>query len=131
MTWSSLLRKVARGLSGRRGLLGRVEAWASRNRDPTRPLLWLHASSVGEGLQAQPVLERLRRAHPDWQLAYSFFSPSAARFAEGLPVDFADYLPLDLAGGGRVNAALDALAPQAVVFTAADVWPGVALAAAK
>ncbi|PYP54942.1 MAG: hypothetical protein DMD40_14945, partial [Gemmatimonadetes bacterium] len=36
----------------------------------------MHAPSVGEGLQAKPVLETLRAEHPDWQLAFTFFSPS-------------------------------------------------------
>jgi citrate lyase subunit beta/citryl-CoA lyase len=40
-------------------------------------LLWVHAPSVGEGLQANAVLQRLRPAHPTWQIVYSFFSPSA------------------------------------------------------
>jgi len=55
----------------------------------------MHAPSVGEGLQAKPVLETLRAEQPEWQLAFTFFSPSAERLAKNLPVDVADYLPLD------------------------------------
>jgi 3-deoxy-D-manno-octulosonic-acid transferase len=121
--------KVARGLAGRRGALARMAAWSGRQRDPARPLLWMHAPSVGEGLQAKPVLERLRRRHPDWQLAYTFFSPSAERFAASLAVDVADYLPFDLPG--PTAAVLDQIRPTALVFTAADVWPELALGAAK
>lgn len=81
----------------------------------------MHAPSVGEGLQARPVLQRLRAAHPELQLAYTHFSPSAERFARGLDVDFADYLPFDTPGDAR--AALDALQPRALVFSKLDVWP--------
>lgn len=87
----------------------------------SRELLWMHAPSVGEGLQARPVLLTARERRPDLQLAYSFFSPSAARFASGLPVDFADYLPFDTPGDVRV--ALDSLQPTALVFSKLDVWP--------
>jgi len=80
-------KKVARGLDGRRGLAARVAGWAAAQRDPKRPLIWMHAPSVGEGLQAKPVLETLRAEHPDWQLAFTFFSPSAERLAKNLPVD--------------------------------------------
>src|SRR6187402_507987 len=76
--------KLARGVRGRRGVLERMEAWARAHRDPARPLAWFHAPSVGEGLQARAVVEVFRRRHPDWQLAYTFFSPSAERFAHEL-----------------------------------------------
>src|SRR5204862_525144 len=72
-------KKVARGLDGRRGLSARLAAWGATQRHPERPLVWMHAPSVGEGLQAKPVLETLRAEHPDWQLAFTFFSPSAER----------------------------------------------------
>ena len=114
-------KKLARGLDGRRGLTERLAAWAASQRDPNRPLVWMHAPSVGEGLQAKPVLETLRAEHPDWQLAFTFFSPSAERLAKNLPVDVADYLPLDRPS--EVNEVLDALLPTALVFSKLDVWP--------
>src|SRR6267378_8102563 len=121
-------KKLARGLDGRRGLAARLAAWAATHRDPRRPLVWMHAPSVGEGLQAKPVLETLRAEQPEWQLAFTFFSPSAERLAKNLPVDVADYLPLDRPT--EVEAALDALQPAALVFSKLDVWPELTLAAA-
>lgn len=121
--------KLARGLEGRRGLAARMAAWGEGKRDTRRPLVWLHAPSVGEGLQVQPVIDALRAAHPDWQLVYTFFSPSAERLARGLPVDFTDYLPFDRPRA--VAAALEALAPTALVFGKLDVWPELTLAAAR
>src|SRR3989449_6967152 len=46
-------KKLARGLDARRGVTDRLSAWAEAHRDAKRPLLWVHASSVGEGLQAK------------------------------------------------------------------------------
>src|SRR3989441_9692315 len=114
-------KKLARGLDARRGVTDRLSAWAQAQRDPKRPLLWVHASSVGEGLQAKPVLEAVRAEAPHWQLAYTFFSPSAERLARTLPVDVADYLPLDRPA--EVAAAPQALPPAAPVFSELDVWP--------
>lgn len=122
-------KKIARGVDARRGVLERLAGWARAQRDPKRPLVWVHAPSVGEGLQAKPVLETLRAEVPQWQLVYSFFSPSAERLARTLPADFADYLPLDRPGD--VAAALDALQPSALVFSKLDVWPELTLAAAS
>lgn len=81
----------------------------------------MHAPSVGEGLQARPVLERVRQMKPNVQLAYTHFSPSAEPFAARLNVDFRDYLPFDATSASR--AALEALAPTALVFSKVDVWP--------
>jgi len=122
-------KKLARGLDARRGVTDRLAAWARAHRDPKRPLLWVHAPSVGEGLQAKPVLEAVRAEAPHWQLAYTFFSPSAERLARTLPVDVTDYLPLDRPA--EVKSVLDALRPAALVFSKLDVWPELTLAAAK
>ena len=113
--------KTSRSLAARDGLTARWAAWAAGSRENSRPLLWMHAPSVGEGLQARPVLERVRAALPAAQLAYTFFSPSAESFARSLPVDHADFLPFDTAADAR--AMLDALRPRALVFSKLDVWP--------
>ncbi|MFY7922687.1 MAG: glycosyltransferase N-terminal domain-containing protein, partial [Gemmatimonas sp.] len=68
--------KVWRSLRARRDIRAYWRAQA-RLRDPHRPLVWMHAPSVGEGLQARPVAQALRTAYPSAQLAYTFFSPSA------------------------------------------------------
>lgn len=114
--------KLARSLVGRRRSAHRMAQWASaERRDTSRPLIWMHAPSVGEGLMAKPVIERIRAARPDIQLAFTFFSPSAEQLARTLPVDVADYLPFDTPRAATVL--LDALRPAALVFSKLDVWP--------
>ena len=113
--------KLARAVRGRRGVLERMAAWAAAERDPTRPLVWFHAPSVGEGLQARAVVDALRARRPDLQVAYTYFSPSAEAFARSVAADFTDYLPFDLAG--EVGRALDLLRPAVFAFSKTDVWP--------
>ena len=115
--------KLTRALADRHGLLDRYRAWSSAHRDTARPLLWMHAPSVGEGLMAKPVLQRVRQERPALQLAYTWYSPSAVSFARGLDVDFRDYLPLDTTDDSA--AALDALRPAALVYSNLDVWPNI------
>ncbi len=119
--------KPLQALAARRGVLDRVRAQAGL-RDRSRPLVWLHAPSVGEGLQGRPVLEALRRTHPAMQLAYSWFSPSADQFAARLDVDLREVLPFD--GAREADALLDAWRPNVLAFTKLDVWPVLAERAA-
>jgi 3-deoxy-D-manno-octulosonic-acid transferase len=113
--------KVARSLRARRGVVERIEGWARAHRDPARDLIWIHAPSVGEGLQARPVLDRIRARHPALQIVYTHFSPSAERFASSLGADLADYLPFD--GAAPMRRVVEALGPRAIVFSKLDVWP--------
>jgi 3-deoxy-D-manno-octulosonic-acid transferase len=119
--------KLAATFRARRGIRARYELWNRESRNTERPLVWMHASSVGEGLQARPVLERLRSDRPQLQLAYTFFSPSAERFARSLDADFSEYLPFDSRGDARVT--LDALSPRVLAFSKLDVWPALVAAA--
>jgi 3-deoxy-D-manno-octulosonic-acid transferase len=119
--------KLARGDRERRAALARWIGWAAAARS-SAPLLWCHAPSVGEGLQAEAVLRILRQRHPDWQIAYTFFSPSAEALARRLPVDRADYLPYDTAA--RIDRLLGALRPAVLTFTKLDLWPELATRAA-
>jgi 3-deoxy-D-manno-octulosonic-acid transferase len=118
--------KLLATFASRRDVVSRFQAFP---RDRSRPLLWMHAPSVGEGLQARPVLERARARSALTQLAYTYFSPSARVFAESLDVDFRDVLPFDVASDMR--AVLDALSPTALVFSKLDVWPTLAREASR
>ena len=116
--------KAAEGHRGRSTAAARLSAWARSHRDRARPLVWLHASSVGEGLQAESVLLELRPRVPDAQYVYTHFSPSAVALARRLPVDVADYLPYDVPSA--VDLLLAELTPDLLVFAKLDLWPELA-----
>ena len=124
--------KWLRALRARHGVIARYTAFGAAGRDRSRPLLWMHAPSVGEGLQGKPVLELVRAQHPEYQIAYTHFSPSAEPLAAGFLerglVDFAAYLPWDTASAAR--DVLAALLPAALVFVKLDVWPVLTASAA-
>lgn len=90
-------------------------------REVNKKLVWFHAPSVGEGLQARPVIDLLRAKHPEVQIAYSFFSPSAEKFAQSLNVDVSGFLPFDSVHSAE--AMIDMLSPAALCFSKLDVWP--------
>jgi 3-deoxy-D-manno-octulosonic-acid transferase len=121
--------KLNAGDQGRRGALERLLEWSRRNRDPSRPLVWFHAASVGEGLQAESVILELIRRRPGCQRIYTHFSPSASPLAQRLPVDAADFLPYDLPQ--VVARLLASLHPDLLVFAKLDLWPELATQAAN
>ncbi len=121
--------KIGQGVAGRQGTIGRLWAWAREARDPARPLIWLHAPSVGEGLMAQAIMSVLRERAPELQLAFTHFSPSAERLAGRVGADVADYLPWDLPGDCR--RALDALRPDVIAFVRTEAWPVLAVKAQR
>jgi 3-deoxy-D-manno-octulosonic-acid transferase len=120
--------RLRRNVAARRDAGERLLDWARSSRDPARPLVWFHAPSVGEGLQAEAVLRHLRRLRPDCQVVYTHFSPSAAGLAARVEADVADYLPYDLPS--RVERLLLALRPDLLVFAKVDLWPELATRAA-
>ncbi len=124
--WSA---RAAAGRPGQATAVAPFVGWAGEHRDPARPLLLLHAASAGELRQLEPVLRRLRARHPDWQAALTCFSPSGLPVAAALGADIHGLLPWDLPG--EMTALLDALRPAALVFGRAELWPELALAAAR
>ena len=116
--------KIARGVAGRRQAVAILETWARAERDPARPLVWLHAPSVGEGLMAGAIADAFRRDNPGAQIAFTFFSPSAERVATRIGADVVTYLPWDVTMDMRRSVA--ALRPDVVAFIRTEVWPTLA-----
>ena len=46
------------------------------NVDPDARYVWFHAASLGEFEQGRPLMEHLRKNHPEYKILLTFFSPS-------------------------------------------------------
>ena len=111
-------------LDGRIGLWERMDE-ALQKRDWNLPLLWLHAASAGEILQAEPIIRQFEKENV--QLALTYTSVNAKRWLESgstkLPnsVIWKDYLPID----NHFNSLriLAKLQPDALVYVSYDLWP--------
>lgn len=93
-----------------------------RRRLGSRPgCIWFHASSLGEFEQGRPMIERLRREHPEKPILLSFFSPSGFEVRKNYPfVDAVVYLPFDTPS--RVKKFLDAARPSMAIFIKYEFW---------
>ena len=83
--------------------------------------VWFHASSLGEFDQGRPMIERLRREHPEVPILLSFFSPSGFEVRKNYPyVDAVVYLPFDTPR--RVRKFLDLVRPSMAIFIKYEFW---------
>ncbi|WP_368666904.1 3-deoxy-D-manno-octulosonic acid transferase [Dysgonomonas sp. 511] len=64
--------------------------------DPNAEYIWFHAASLGEFEQGRPIIEEIKRKHPDTRILLTFFSPSGYEVRKDYPyADIVCYLPFD------------------------------------
>lgn len=74
-----------------------------RHIDPKARYVWFHAASLGEFEQGRPLMERLRREHPELKILLTFFSPSGYEVRKKWDgADVICYLPLDTPANVRL-----------------------------
>jgi 3-deoxy-D-manno-octulosonic-acid transferase len=112
----------------RRHIGERFGIYAPRN-DP-RPVLWIHAVSVGETHAASPLIAALTAVHPEFRVLVSHMTPTGR--AVTLPND-ADiervYLPYDYPHA--VRRFLSAYRPSLGIFMETEVWPNLVFECAR
>lgn len=128
--------KIAEGIEGRKDLRKRWTKNAA-SLDRGKKTIWFHVSSVGEFLQARPVMDLLaERLGDSVQIALTFFSPSGMNYfdrydrsAKNPALAFVDYLPFDSVS--NVHFCLDTLDPDMIVYVKFDLWPNLILEAGR
>lgn len=64
--------------------------------DHTQNYIWVHAASLGEFEQGRPLIERIRKEHPEYKVLLTFFSPSGYEVRKNYDgADIICYLPFD------------------------------------
>ena len=84
--------------------------------------VWFHAASVGEFEQARPIIERLKRLHPEKKVLLTFFSCSGYELRKDYEyADLVLYLPF----ATRRNAKLflQKLPIEMAIFIKYEYWP--------
>src|SRR5690606_18461421 len=90
--------------------------------DRSQKYIWLHVASLGEYEQGLPVMEALKKRHPDYKIVLTFFSPSGYEIRKNNKIaDITIYLPLDTKP--NVKRFLDLVQPEMVFFIKYEFWP--------
>lgn len=113
-----------RSLKGKEDPRRRGERLGQPSRErPAGPLIWLHGASIGEGLAALAVIDRLldRRPQPSI-LVTTGTRTAAAVLAERLPATaIHQYVPLDQPG--PVRRFLAYWQPDLAIWLESELWP--------
>lgn len=89
--------------------------------DPGSRYVWFHAASLGEFEQGRPIMERLRREHPELKILLTFFSPSGYEVRKNYEgADIICYLPLDTYFNAR--RFLNLVHPEVAFFIKYEFW---------
>ncbi|TXS93817.1 3-deoxy-D-manno-octulosonic acid transferase [Parahaliea maris] len=115
MLWRSRLAPEYRRRWGER--LGFFAAPAAR------PVIWVHAVSVGETLAAVPVIEALLQRYPQHRVVVTTTTPTGSERVRALFGErvFHVYAPWDLPGA--VRRFVRALQPELLLVMETELWP--------
>ncbi|NND78038.1 MAG: 3-deoxy-D-manno-octulosonic acid transferase [Flavobacteriales bacterium] len=103
---------------GRKDLWSRLENEIGPN---DRPLVWIHAASLGEYEMAKPIIELYRKEHSSYRILLTLFSPSGYEYLKNKKVaDHIFYLPLDTRSNARKF--LKITQPSKAIFIKNEIW---------
>ncbi len=89
--------------------------------DPKAEYIWFHAASLGEFEQGRPLIESIRRIHPQYKIIVTFYSPSGYEVRKNYSgADVICYLLPDTKE--NVNRFLDIVKPKKVFFIKYEFW---------
>jgi 3-deoxy-D-manno-octulosonic-acid transferase len=115
------LWKMATSHKYREGLMERLGR-VPRRFDSTKPVIWLHAVSVGEVLAVSRLVSELDRAFPDHFVVISTTTRTGQALArERFGAGRVFYCPLDFPWA--VRAYLNALQPKLLILAETEFWP--------
>lgn len=87
-----------------------------------RPVIWLHAVSVGESIAARPLLKALRRGYPDHAILVSNTTETGRTTVSSFPEkDLCIYFPFDFLPA--VRRVLDSIKPEIIIIMETEIWP--------
>lgn len=91
--------------------------------DCSKPVLWLHAVSVGETLAAVPLIKTLQNQHPDWQWVVTTTTPTGSERVRAVLGDsvFHVYAPYDLPI--FLSHFLQRVKPAMLIVMETELWP--------
>lgn len=109
--------KAKQWVEGRRGIFEDM----ARKINKADRVIWLHVASLGEFEQGRPIIEQIRKEHPEYKILLTFFSPSGYEIRKNYEgADYIFYLPIDTPL--NVKRFLDIAHPEIAIFVKYEFW---------
>jgi len=107
----------------RRGLPQRFGFSLPAIRQDDRPLIWVHAVSLGEVVAVAPLVRELHRRHPDHRFVVSTVTETGREAVEQQLAGLAEhcYAPLDFPW--VISRMVQRLRPALYLFVETELWP--------
>lgn len=114
----SKLKKFAKG---QQGLIKKIQTEMNGCKDDACPVIWLHASSLGEYGVARPII-KLMKQRGNCRIVLTFFSPTGyeALCDRHPDIDHLFYLPWDTPRNAR--RFIETIRPQKAIFIISEYW---------
>ena len=108
--------KAKQWLNGRKNLEDYLPDGTTEN------IIWFHCASLGEYIQAKPLIEALKERPIEHKILLTFFSPSGYLNAgKNENVDYKSYMPLDTLANAQ--SFLERTKPKIAIFIKSELWP--------
>lgn len=108
--------KAQKWVKGRKNILDTFD-----EKPTNQKRVWIHTASLGEFEQGRPLIELLKKNHPNIYIHLTFFSPSGYDVRYNFPqVDSVSYIPIDTPRKTKVF--LEKLQPNYVIFIKYEYW---------
>ena len=86
-----------------------------------KKLIWFHCASLGEFEQGKTLMDLIKKNHPEWFIALTFYSPSGYEIRKNYKhVDWVGYMPLDTLDNARDFVQM--MNPKLCVFIKYEFW---------
>lgn len=109
--------KAKQWSKGRKGIFERMASAIA----PSDKVVWIHVASLGEFEQGRPVIEKIRKEHPEYKVLLTFFSPSGYEIRKNYNgADYIFYLPIDTPR--NASKFLDIVHPEIAIFVKYEFW---------
>lgn len=83
--------------------------------------IWMHVSSLGEFEQGRPIIEAIKKEHPEYKIILTFFSPSGYEVRKNYDgAEIVCYLPMDTSWNAKKFIRI--VNPSIAIFIKYEFW---------
>lgn len=83
--------------------------------------IWVHCASLGEFEQGRPLIEKIKKQHPEYKIILTFFSPSGYEVCKNYEhADYVFYLPYDSKSNAKTF--IEMVNPDKIIFIKYEFW---------